>query len=249
MYALLSPAKKLVNPSSREISTSEPVFWNQSRALVRILKGLEVEQIRSLMKLSSSLGELNHQRYQQLSLTDISGTAAALTFAGDTYVGLKVSDLDDASLRWSQNRVGILSGLYGLLRPLDRIEPYRLEMGTRLQNDKGKTLYDFWREHVAVEIQHRVKEHRDRRIVNLASAEYFNVVQTKDLSVVHPVFKDKKNGVYKVVSFYAKRARGSMAHQIIKNKIEDADRLKELNIDGYVYSPEQSDEQFWVFIR
>ncbi|MEC7986638.1 MAG: peroxide stress protein YaaA [Myxococcota bacterium] len=248
MYAVLSPAKRL-NANVEVLPKQKPTFWTESRSLAQIVREMSSAELQSLMKISPSLGDLNRERFQSLSLSKVQGSPAFLTFAGDTYIGLSANTLTPEQLAWSQTRIGILSGLYGLLRPLDPIEPYRLEMGTKLKNPTGGNLYTFWGDKIRQELEGRLENHQDKRIINLASDEYFKATGKLSVPVVNPVFKDWKNGKYKVISFSAKRARGRMARYIIDNKIERSEDLKAFDCDRYRYSAEHSDQQNWVFLR
>ncbi|MEE2757988.1 MAG: peroxide stress protein YaaA, partial [Myxococcota bacterium] len=174
-----------------------------------------------------------------------------LTFAGDTYVGFEAGTLSDSELAFAQENIGILSGLYGLLRPLDSIQPYRLEMGTKLHTDAGQGLYRFWGETIAQEIRHRLDGHESQVVINLASKEYFSAVPVRALGcrVITPVFKEVRDGKAKVISFLAKRARGSMARYIVQNRITKPEALKEFSTDGYRFESQLSDSDEWVYVR
>ena len=248
MYAVLSPAKRL-NQIATPQKIHRPTFWSQSRQLAKRLKGMSVQEIRETMSISQKLGELNHQRFQDLSMKEVRGTPAIHTFAGDTYIGLKAEELSEQDISWAQDRIGILSGFYGILRPLDSIEPYRLEMGTALKTQKGKDLYAFWNESVLQEVEQRLKSISSTTLINLASKEYFTVLKGYGFSVINPIFKEEKNGAYKVVALKAKRARGSMARFNIDKRATKPEELKEFTRGGYRYSQEESDEQNWVFLR
>jgi cytoplasmic iron level regulating protein YaaA (DUF328/UPF0246 family) len=199
--------------------------------------------------LETKLSALNYERFQSFSMNDVCGTPAIRTFAGDTFIGLSTETLEDDDVLWAQSRIGILSGLYGVLRPLDQIEPYRLEMGTKLKTEKGKNLYEFWGDRVRKEVMKRVQSTKDHTLVNLASVEYFSVLKGIETPFINPVFKEEKNGKYKVIALKAKRARGSMARFLIDNRIEEVEELKEFSYGGYEFSEEQSDQQNWVFLR
>jgi len=172
-------------------------------------------------------------------------------FNGDTYTGLEASSLSDASLEWAQNHLAILSGLYGILRPLDLIQPYRLEMGTRLKTGRGKSLYEFWGDRITDQIRAQLEKHEDATLVNLASNEYFKSVRTNALpgKVITPAFKEVRDGKPKMISFMAKRARGMMARYIIDNRIETPEALKEFDMGGYTYRSDLSDDATWTFTR
>ncbi len=252
MYAVLSPAKKLVVPT-RTITPSEPVFTGQAGELITIMRQQSPDDLASLMKLSEKLAQLNFERFQLFddSQGPESTTPAALTFAGDTYVGFEAATLTDTDLDFAQETIGILSGLYGLLRPLDSIQPYRLEMGTKVQTQAGQGLYRFWGESIAKEIKGRLDGHGERVLINLASKEYFGAVPlgALDCRVITPVFKELRDGKAKVISFLAKRARGSMARFIVQNRVTRPDDLKAFNTDGYRYEAQLSDSDEWTYVR
>lgn len=248
MYLVLSPAKRLHQVDTPKEGT-QPVFWKQSRTLAQRVRTLSTTDLESLMKISSKLSDLNYNRFQSFSMDEVSGTPAIQTFAGDTFVGMDSQTLEDEDIVWAQNRIGILSGLYGILRPLDRIEPYRLEMGTKLSTDRGKDLYRFWGNNVKDEVSARVQKSAFPTLVNLASVEYFSVLKGIGVSVINPIFKEEKNGAYKIIALKAKRARGSMARFVIDKRLENPQDLKDFNYGGYAFSSEHSDEQNWVFLR
>ncbi|MGC6417411.1 MAG: peroxide stress protein YaaA [Bradymonadia bacterium] len=252
MYAVLSPAKKLIVPS-RDIALTTPVFSEETTGLATILKGKTPADLGQLMSLSENLSQLNFERFQVFEGPGEGndGHAAALTFAGDTYQGFDAGSLSDEDLTFAQAHVGILSGLYGLLRPLDSIEPYRLEMGTKLETPKGVGLYRYWGHTITQEIERRVAGHKDQTVINLASKEYFSAVAAKSLSVpvVTPVFKEIRDGKAKVISFLAKKARGRMARFMVTERVQAAEGLKAFRADGYAYDAALSDEANWVFTR
>lgn len=258
MLLLLSPAKKLdYDTPVRTGLHTQPLFVSQASELIAILKKRTVEQVAELMKLSDALATLNVDRYAQWEPTfDLDhARQALLAFNGDVYEGLDAPGLPDKQLTWAQEHVVILSGLYGALRPLDLMRPYRLEMGTRLENPHGKTLYAFWGSQIARYLNERLDDEKgggDKRVVlNLASEEYFKVVDLKTLKarVVQCVFQDYKNGQWKVISFHAKRARGLMARYIIQNGIRKVADLAGFDSEGYAYAPEASSDNQWVFRR
>lgn len=252
MYVLLSPAKKMAAPD-RDAPLTTPAFPKETDALIRIMREKSPADLRALMGISENLALLNAERYQDFGTerSKAEAAAAALTFAGDTYQGFDGNTLNDDTLQYAQRHLGILSGLYGLLSPLDAIEPYRLEMGTKLATPRGKSLYDFWGESIAEEINRRVADIGGSHIVNLASKEYFNAVSmgTLKVPVITPVFKDVRKGKAKIISFLAKRARGSMARYIVTNRISTPDELKSFEIGGYQFDATSSDAQHLVFIR
>lgn len=251
MLLVISPAKTLDFDSAPIIKAhSQPRFLAQSQQLIADLKKLAVADIASLMKLSDKLAGLNMARFQTWSQPfDLANAKQAiLAFKGDVYTGLDAETLDDAGFGFAQQHLRILSGLYGVLRPLDLIQPYRLEMGTKFANVKGKDLYQFWgsqlREAIEVELNNDV-------LINLASNEYFKAIEAKKMAtrIITPIFKDWKNGQYKIISFYAKKARGLMSRYIIDRRIEQAEQIKQFDTDGYRFSFEMSKDDDWVFLR
>ena len=221
--------------------------------LLEVAKHLKEQDLADLMKLSPSLATLNWQRFQDFALKgkEKQAKSAALAFNGDTYVGFRATEMTDAELTYSQDHVRILSGLYGLLRPLDTIQPYRLEMGTRLATERGKDLYAFWGSKLAMRLNKDARTHQNPTLVNLSSKEYFTAVDKKTLEV--PVltctFKEVKEGRAKVVGFSAKRARGMMARFIVSNRIESPAGLRDFTESGYQFDRQSSDESEFVFLR
>lgn len=254
MLLLLSPAKKLDYDSPLHIKKhSQPLFVDQAKALIKVLKTKTPDDIAALMSLSAALSELNVQRYQAWTPTFSEDNArpAVLAFNGDVYEGLEASSLSAAQLDWAQDHLAILSGLYGVLRPLDLMQPYRLEMGTRLATSKGKNLYEYWGPRIAEYLNERLAHQRSKVIINLASEEYFKAVdlQTLDAPVVQCVFQEARAGVWKIVSFHAKRARGLMARYVIQNKIGTVDGLQGFDAEGYGYDAQASSAGKLVFRR
>lgn len=259
MLLVLSPAKKLDYDSPvRTTLHTQPQFIAQSTELIKILKKKSVSDIAALMKLSDALAQLNAQRYAAWKphFDQTNSRQALLAFNGDVYEGLAAATLSDAKLKWAQDHVALLSGLYGVLRPLDLMQPYRLEMGTRLATGKGESLYDFWGDSLACYLNARLDEQAknaksERIVLNLASEEYFKAVDRKalDARVVQCVFQDCKNGVWKIISFHAKRARGLMARFVIDHRIAKPDGLKAFDAQGYAFVPDQSDDNRLVFRR
>ncbi|AMP00661.1 hypothetical protein CAter10_3112 [Collimonas arenae] len=254
MLIVLSPAKSLdyTTPSSTDSHTT-PDFVDHSAELIEVLKQLSPAQIGSMMKISDPLAQLNTARFASWSKTFTSDNSkqAIMAFNGDVYEGLNAATLNSAQLTYTQNHVRILSGLYGVLRPLDRMQPYRLEMGTSLVNPRGRNLYAFWGDTVTQALNQHLAKQKKRALVNLASEEYFKVVRPAvlDAPIISPVFEDWKNGKYKIISFYAKRARGLMARYAALNKITDPEKLKGFDLDGYQYVPQDSDAGRWMFRR
>jgi len=255
MLFLLSPAKKLDYESTvRTTLKSQPLFVSQAEELVSILKEYSQDDIAELMKLSDNLAELNTQRFQdwvpEFNLDN--ARQAALAFDGDVYEGLDAPSLSDEQLEWAQKHLIILSGLYGALRPLDLMQPYRLEMGTRLQNPRGKNLYEFWGSQIAEYLNEQLaQDHDDQVVVNLASVEYFKSVDRKTLEapVIECVFQDERKGKWRVISFYAKKARGLMMRYVIDNDITSVEGLKGFNGEGYQYDADASTDERLVFRR
>ena len=242
MKIIISPAKKLSSENFVSNMNSEIRFRNESEYLVNILRGYGKGEIKKLMNLSDQLVDLNYSRFQDWSLDSNSVSSAIYMFQGDVYKGLRVNEFSKDDLYFAQDNLRILSGLYGLLRPLDIIFPYRLEMGTRLPNNRGDNLYDFWGNILMDSLLSEMQD--DEVLVNLASNEYSKVLNLGrfNRSVITPVFKDYKNGNFKVVSFFAKKARGEMARFIIRNKIKTIDDIMLFNTDGYKFSEAKEGE-------
>ena len=258
MLFLLSPAKSLNFDSPAQASTfTQPLFKSQSAALIQVLKTKTPDDISALMRLSGALSSLNVARYRTWSKTVTVKNAkqAVLAFNGDVYGGLDAKTLSAAQLDWAQSHVCILSGLYGVLRPLDLMQPYRLEMGTQLQTDAAKNLYQFWGSQLSNYLNKRGALDTAPIVVNLASEEYFKAVDTRVLKarMVSCVFEDYKNGPaggqYKIISFYAKRARGLMARFAIENKVTSIKKLEGFNAEGYQFAAPQSTPDRLVFRR
>ena len=254
MLFLLSPAKSLdYETPLGDVPHTQPQFKAQSQALIEVLRTQSPQQIASLMDLSDALSALNVARYAAWSPRSTLRNArpAVLAFNGDVYEGLQARTLPVADLEWAQQHVAILSGLYGVLRPLDLLQPYRLEMGTRLATPQGSTLYQFWGSSIAQHLNQRLRADTSPVVVNLASQEYFKAVDRKTLKapVVECVFEDYKGGKYKVISFHAKRARGLMARYAIEHRITTPEGLKHFDSEGYAHAPEVSGLDRLVFRR
>lgn len=250
MLAIVSPAKKLDMTSPAMVAQyTMPRFLDRSEQLIDIMKGKSRQEIQTMMKLSEKLAELNYQRYHAYCtpFTLDNAKQAAYMFRGDTYVGLDADSLDEADMLYAQDHLAILSGLYGLARPLDLLQPYRLEMGTKLSNQNGEDLYDFW----ADEIAQAIDGYGHEAVINLASNEYMRAVPRKSLKtpMITCHFKELKNGQAKIVGLFAKRARGMMARYMIQNRIENPADLKDFAEDGYVFQPDMSDQSDYVFLR
>ena len=255
MLAILSPAKTLDFDSPLTTDQhSAPEFTKESTALIKTLRQLEPSDIGSLMGISDKLAVLNHNRYAHWSakFDDASGARASLlAFKGDVYLGLDAQTLSKRDFTWAQKRLRVLSGLYGLLRPLDRIHPYRLEMGTALGNTAGKDLYEFWGGKVTQALNEALAGQRSKVLINLASNEYYKVVQAQNIDgrIVTINFKEWRRDAYRFVSFSAKKARGLMARYMIDHRAERADDLKAFDVEGYAFNEELSSRDEWIFTR
>ena len=254
MIIVLSPAKSLDYRTPPTLCEhSQPLFLDQAQLLIEDLRQLSPPQLASLMKISDQLAALNFARYADWAQPFTSGKAkqAVLAFNGDVYDGLDAPTLSPADLQFAQRHLRILSGLYGLLRPLDLMQPYRLEMGTRLANPRGRDLYAFWGERITEAINASLRAAEAEVLVNLASEEYFKALRPKKLlqPVIQPIFEDWSGGRFRVISFYAKRARGLMARFAIVNRLCKAAGLRDFAVDGYAHVAEASDEKVWVFRR
>lgn len=254
MLMVLSPAKTLDYQTPLPIQThSQPDFLTQAALLVAQLRTFDTAQLADLMRLSDSLANLNVTRFRQWQppFTLENARQAVLAFKGDVYTGLQAADFSAQDFAFTQEHLRILSGLYGLLRPLDLIQPYRLEMGTALPNPKGKDLYAFWKTQITPALNQALQATGSNVLLNLASQEYAGAIDRRLLTapVLDVVFKDRKNAQYKIISFYAKYARGLMARFVIKEHITDPLALQEFALEGYRYSPEQSQSQQLVFLR
>lgn len=253
MYLLLSPAKNLNEKDSAVMVTQrKPILLEQSTAIAGALKQLDAIDIQELMNVSAKIAETNVMRNLawQTNFDDTAKPAIYL-FDGDAYKGLDAYHLPKEAIAYLDDRLGILSGLYGLVRPLDNIMPYRLEMGTKLQVGKCKDLYEFWGNTITDAINEQMQAIGSDTLINLASQEYFKAVRPKAIKarIITPRFLDYKNGDYKMISFYAKRARGLMARYCAMHQIKAADELKAFDLEGYYFSKEQSSDNDWVFLR
>lgn len=254
MMIVLSPAKSLDfdTPVPTE-HFSQPAFLSDAGKLMKTLRQLTPEDLSSLMKISSKLGDLNVERNHNwhTPFTPANARQALFAFTGDVYVGLEAHSLSNKDLEYAQQHLRILSGLYGLLRPLDLIQAYRLEMGTALQHDTTNNLYSFWGDRLAARLNDELAATKGKALLNLASQEYFRAVNERVLSepVISPVFRDYKNGTYKIISFYAKKARGMMAAWVIHNRVKDPQALKDFDVAGYRFSATESTPSEPVFLR
>lgn len=254
MLMVISPAKTLDydTPPITDQHT-QPRFLKHSAELIDVLKEKSPQEIAKLMSLSDKLASLNVARYGswEHESTPKNSKQALLAFKGDVYTGLNAEDFSNDDLAFAQGHLRMLSGLYGLLRPLDLMQPYRLEMGTKLVNSRGKDLYSFWGERISEWLNEDLAAQGDQVLLNLASQEYFGAVKAKALNarVIDTVFKDCKNGQHKIISFYAKKARGLMARYVIKERLQDPEGLKDFNTDGYYFDASASSENKLVFLR
>lgn len=250
MLILLSPAKKLHADPTWTGALTQPRLLDHAQELMGVARELSVDDLKSLMHISDNLAELNHARFQSMSVpfTPENAQPAVLSFAGDVYVGLDAASLDADAMAWAQEHVRILSGLYGALRPLDLMQAYRLEMGSKLKNERGGNLYAFWKEVLA---PHLKAEPGSDVVLNLASNEYSKAVDFKALGarVITPVFKEVKDGKSRVISFFAKKARGRMARWAIEQRVQDVQALQDFDWDGYAFVEALSTRNKWVFER
>ncbi|MAD00464.1 MULTISPECIES: peroxide stress protein YaaA [Pseudomonas] len=254
MLMVISPAKTLDYDTPPVIEQStQPRFVEHSVELIEVLREKSPQEIAKLMSLSDKLASLNVARYGswERESTPQNAKQALLAFKGDVYTGLNAEDFSTDDFAFAQQHLRMLSGLYGLLRPLDLMQPYRLEMGTKLVNPRGKDLYTFWGERISQWLNEDLEAQGDQVLLNLASQEYFGAVKPKALNarVIDTVFKDQKNGQYKIISFYAKKARGLMARYVIKERLQDPEGLKDFNLDGYRFDAVSSSENQLVFLR
>jgi len=254
MLVLLSPAKTLDFETPPSVpKSSKPSFLDDSQQLIDQLQHLQADEVAKLMSVSDKIAELNVERFNswKLPFTKKNAKPAAMAFRGDVYLGLDADTLSEADFDYAQTRLRILSGLYGLLRPLDLIQPYRLEMGTRFANERGANLYSFWGESITDALNKELKKSKGAAVVNLASNEYFKAVKPKQLQapLITPAFRDWKNGEYKMISFFAKKARGMMARYVVDHRLDSPEALKQFDYGGYAYSAADSTDDNWVFLR
>ncbi|NHK28966.1 peroxide stress protein YaaA [Parvularcula flava] len=254
MIILLSPAKNLdFSPSPDNLEATKPTLSKDTNELASVTRDLTRADLSRLMGISDKLADLNFERFQAFKARGkpAESKQAVLAFNGDVYQGLEAETLNKKDLDYAQNHLRILSGLYGILRPLDVIQPYRLEMGTKLANPRGENLYDFWGEKIAKEINKALKGQQNQFVLNLASNEYFKAVDTAALKapVITPQFKEEKDGQSRMLMFYAKRARGMMAKWAIENRVDTVEGLKDFNVDGYTFRKSGSDDNTWLFAR
>jgi len=254
MLTLLSPAKKMnMDPAKTSLSATRPRFDADTKTLAKLAKTKTAADLKKLMHISDNLAELNAERFQAFNLDGQSNSAkaAGLAFDGDVYWGLEAKSLSDDDLEYAQDHLRILSGLYGVLRPMDAIQPYRLEMGTKFENARGKNLYEFWADTLAPSLINELKTHDDNTIVNLASNEYFKAAKTKALTspIISAKFMEDKDGKSRPIQYYTKFGRGLMARWIIQNRVDRAEGLKDFNAGGYKFDPARSTDDTLVYAR
>lgn len=232
---------------------TQPGFLEESRQLIVQLRKLTPPELSVMMGISARLGKLNHQRFSiwRTPFTKDNAKQALLAFKGDVYEGIDAGSFNHQDFKFAQTHLRILSGLYGLLKPMDLIQAYRLEMGARLKSDKGDNLYQFWGDKITGQINRDIQSTKSKYLINLASSEYFKSLNTKLIKarIISPVFKDYKNGRYKIISFYAKKARGLMSAYIVKNRLKDPEHIKDFNINGYQFWAAGSTVDSWIFRR
>jgi len=254
MLAILSPSKTLDFESATPPHRStQPAFLEEAEELVVTLRKKSRPRLAELMSISDKLADLNFRRYRDWSrpFDEDNARSALFAFTGDVYAGFSLDDYDRADIARAQKHLRILSGLYGLLRPLDLIQPYRLEMGTSLKNPRGNDLYAFWGNRITTALNDALKKSGGGPLVNLASNEYFRVIDEDEIrgEIITPQFKDWKNGTYKFISFHAKKARGLMADFLVREKIDDVEDLRKFDVAGYSFHPDLSEGNNWVFTR
>ncbi len=252
MLIVLSPAKSLdFTAAPPAVAMTAPQMSDQTAELAKATRKLRVIDLKRMMDLSDALAKLNRERFQAFQPDSEDGLQAAFAFNGDVYLGLRARELDKRALNWAQDHLRILSGLYGVLRPLDAIQPYRLEMGVRIKTKRGSSLYDFWGPRVSESLDAALAGHKDRTLINCASQEYFGAVDRAVLKapVVSCKFLEEKDGEARIMSFFAKRARGMMARFAIDNRIERPADLKAFDLEGYSFQPSLSSEEEFTFTR
>lgn len=253
MLIVVSPAKRLDMTDTSHLPSSMPMLQASANELAGYARDLSVAELQKLMKLSDNLAKLNADRFANFAdaSTPENAKQAAFIFAGDTYTGLEAASLSSEEMDWAQDHLRILSGLYGALRPRDLIQPYRLEMGSRLKTKRGKNLYEFWGDTIAKSLNGAAQSVGTDTLINCASVEYFSAVDQTILKprIITPVFMEEKAGTPKIVSFFAKKARGAMARFIIERRLTDAESLKDFDTGGYRYNAEMSEGDKWVFLR
>lgn len=250
MLTVLSPAKSL-DPSEVPVEATVPIWPDDALRLAKAVRGLTLGGLRDLMGISADLARLNRDRFRAFSADPDTTWPAAFLFDGDTYKGLDAPSLDSGDLAFAQSHLRILSGLYGLLRPLDGIQPYRLEMGSRLRTRRGASLYDYWGDRIAHALRDHAAEVGTDTILNCASQEYFRSADRPALRlrVITPVFLEARGGTTSMVGFYAKRARGAMARFVVTHRLTDPEAIKAFDTGGYAFDPDRSDGDRWAFVR
>ena len=254
MLIVISPAKTLDYESAPKTKVfTAPDYLSQSQTLITRLRNFSSLDISELMKVSAKIADLNFNRYESWKkpFTQKNAKQAILAFKGDVYTGLDAESFKSDDFKFAQNHLRVLSGLYGLLRPLDLMQPYRLEMGTKLKTDKGKNLYEFWGSDITDGLNKQLKKIKSDYLINLASNEYFKSVKTKELNaeIITPAFKEFKNGEYKMIGIYAKKARGLLSRYIIQNKLSNPEDIKNFDEDGYKFNKKLSKGNSLVFTR
>ena len=254
MLIVISPAKTLnFEPHTLTSESTQPRFLKDSRALIKCIRDYSPDDLSKLMKISEKLAVENHERFQswKTPFTESNAKQAVLTFRGDVYQGMDAENFKKRDFTFAQKHLRILSGLYGLLRPLDLIQAYRLEMGTRLENDRGKNLYEFWGDRLTKTLNNDLHESKSKTLVNLASDEYYKSIDESavEAEVITPNFKEFRKGKYQFISFNAKKARGLLSAYIIQNRLKKADDIKSFDVDGYEFNEELSKDNQWMFTR
>ncbi|NVJ65537.1 MAG: peroxide stress protein YaaA [Gammaproteobacteria bacterium] len=254
MLTVVSPAKTLdFETKPKSTINTTPDFLDDSQELINLLKKFKAQDVIDLMGVSQKIADLNVERFNQWQqpFTEDNAKQAVLAFKGDVYTGLDAETMKANDFKFAQKHLRILSGLYGLLRPMDLMQAYRLEMGKKLETKRGKNLYQFWGEQITDALNQQLKAIKSDTLINLASNEYFKSVKPKLLNaqVITPAFKDYKNGDYKMISFFAKKARGLLSRYIIDNRITDAEGIKSFDVDGYKFNKQFSKDNTWVFTR
>ncbi len=254
MLIVVSPAKTLdYETPSRTKTFTLPDYLDDSAELIHRMREFSALDIAELMKVSSKIAELNFDRFEawNKNFTEKNAKQAVLAFKGDVYTGLDAESFSARDFKFAQTHLRILSGLYGLLRPLDLMQPYRLEMGSKLSNERGKNLYEFWGDTLTDGLNAQLKKIKSEYLINLASNEYFKAVKPKQINgeIITPAFKEYKNGDYKMIGFYAKKARGLLSRYIIQNQLSDIEDIKSFDMEGYKFNKSLSKGNNWVFTR